>query len=235
MQPRKMLYDRTSIIFSLKGGLFQFEYARCAVEKGTTIIGLKYKDGVVLIVDKCITSNLVKPDSIEKILQIDDHVDCAISGLVADAGKLVDRALSLVEINKVTYNEKIPVGSLVKQICENKHACTQFVSVRYFGVALLIEGVDGTGKYLFATEPSGTFMDYKATSEGLGSKESVGFFELKYKTDIFIGHSISLVIKSLHKCTKGKLNSDTIDIAIVDTEKRFSKLSPDGCKKYVKD
>lgn len=235
MQPRKMPYDRASIIFSPKGGLFQFEYVRCAVEKGTTIIGLKYKDGVVLIVDKCITSTLVKPDSIEKILQIDDHVGCAISGLVADAGKLVDRARLLAEINKVTYNEKIPVKSLVKQICEYKHAYTQFVSVRSFGAALLIAGVDGTGKYLFATEPSGAFMDYKATSKGSGDKEAVGFFELKYKTDISIGDAISLGIKALHKCTKGKLNSDTIEIAIVDTEKRFSKLSPDGCKKYVKD
>jgi proteasome alpha subunit len=70
MQPGKIAYDRTSKIFSPKGRLFQVEYARGAIEGGKTIIGLKYKEGVALIADKHITSSLVKPGSIEKILQI---------------------------------------------------------------------------------------------------------------------------------------------------------------------
>jgi proteasome alpha subunit len=235
MQTGKIPYDRASIIFSPKGRLFQVEYARGAVEKGTTIIGLKYNDGVALIVDKHITSTLVKPDSIEKISQIDDHIGCAISGLVADARKLVDRARLLAEINKVTYNEIIPVKSLVKQICEYKHVHTQFATVRPFGVAMLIAGVDDTGKYLFATEPSGVFMEYKATSEGSGRKEAVGFFEQNYNVDLSVGDAISLGVKALHKGSKGKLNLNAIEIAIVDTEKRFHKLSPDEWKKYVKE
>jgi proteasome alpha subunit len=235
MQPGKIAYDRASIIFYPQGRLFQVEYARGAVEKGTTIIGLKYKDGVALIVDKRITSTLVKPGSIEKISQIDDHIGCAISGLVADARKLVDRARLFAEINKVTYNEKMPVKSLVKQICRYKHAYTQFATVRPFGVALLIAGVDESGKYLFATEPSGAFMEYKATSEGLGNREAVGFFEQNYKADLSAKGAISLGIKALYKSTKGKINLNAIEIAIVDTEKGFHKLSSDEWKKYVKE
>ncbi len=235
MQPGKIAYDRFGIIFSPDGRLFQVEYAQGAVEKGTTIIGLKYEDGVSLIVEKRITSTLVKPDSIEKILQIDHHIGCAFSGLVADARKLVDRARLLAELNKVTYNEKIPVKSLVKQICEYKHAYTQFAAFRPFGVALLMAGVDDTGKHLYATEPSGAFMEYKATSEGSGGKEAVGFFERNYKTDLSKENAISLGIRALHKSTKGKFNPNAIEIALVDTEKQFRKLSPDELKKYVKE
>ena len=89
MEPSKEAYDRVSTIFSPDGRLFQVEYAREAVKRGTTTVGVKYKDGVVLIVDKRITSRLVEPDSIEKIFQIDDHIGCATSGLVADARALV--------------------------------------------------------------------------------------------------------------------------------------------------
>ena len=45
-------YDRGITIFSPDGRLFQVEYAREAVKRGTTSLGIVSKDGVVLIVDK---------------------------------------------------------------------------------------------------------------------------------------------------------------------------------------
>ncbi len=90
----QMGYDRAITVFSPDGRLFQVEYAREAVKRGgTTAVGIKAADGgVVLLVDKRITSRLVEAESIEKIFQIDDHIGAATSGLVADARSLVDRA-----------------------------------------------------------------------------------------------------------------------------------------------
>ncbi|MFA6870515.1 MAG: proteasome subunit alpha, partial [Methanomethylophilus sp.] len=87
-----MAYDRGITVFSPDGRLFQVEYAREAVKRGTTTIGIKFKDGVMLIVDKRVSSRLVEPESIEKIYDIDDYIGCATSGLVADARILVDQA-----------------------------------------------------------------------------------------------------------------------------------------------
>ena len=85
MEPSKMAYDGAITIFSPDGRLFQVEYARESVKRGTTTAGVKFKDGVVLVVDKRIASRLIEPDSIEKIFQIDECIGCATSGLVADA------------------------------------------------------------------------------------------------------------------------------------------------------
>ncbi len=68
MQPANMAYDRAITVFSPDGRLFQVEYAREAVKRGTTTVALKYKTGVVLIVDKRVTSRLIEPGSIEKPL-----------------------------------------------------------------------------------------------------------------------------------------------------------------------
>ncbi|MEF8848108.1 MAG: proteasome subunit alpha, partial [Candidatus Thermoplasmatota archaeon] len=116
MQPGKMAYDRAITVFSPDGRLFQVEYAREAVKRGTTTVGLKYKTGTVLIVDKRISSKLIEPGSIEKIFEIDDHIGCATSGLVADARALIDRARIDSQINEITYNDKIQVKTLVKNI-----------------------------------------------------------------------------------------------------------------------
>ena len=68
MQPSGRGYDHGVSTFSPDGRLYQVEYARESVKRGTTTVGLKFRDGVVLIVDKRISSKLVIIDSIEKIL-----------------------------------------------------------------------------------------------------------------------------------------------------------------------
>ena len=99
-------------------------------------MGVRAKSGVVLLVDKRVSSKLVVPQSIEKIFAIDTHVGCATSGLVADARALVDRARVEAQMNRVQYDEQIPVDILVKKICDFKQSYTQFGGGRPFGEAL---------------------------------------------------------------------------------------------------
>src|SRR5437773_2253352 len=91
MQPGQMAYDRAITVFSPDGRLFQVEYARVAVTRGNTTVGLKFKNGIVLMADKKIGSRLVETSSIEKIFQIDEHVGAATFGLVADARVLEEK------------------------------------------------------------------------------------------------------------------------------------------------
>ena len=233
MQPANMAYDRAITVFSPDGRLFQVEYAREAVKRGTTTVGLKYKDGVVLIVDKRVTSRLVEPGSIEKIFEIDDHIGCATSGLVADARALIDRARVDAQINEITYNEKIQVKTLVKRICDFKQTYTQYGGVRPFGTALLIAGVDESGPRLFATDPSGALMEYKASSEGAGRNGAMSHFESNYRDDLSMEDAIEMGIKALHKGTEGKLNPDATEIGVVGKNLKFHIISPEKTKDFV--
>ena len=234
MYPSNMEYDRAITIFSPDGRLFQVEYAREAVKRGTTTVGLKYKTGIVLITDKRISSHLIEHDSIEKIFQIDEHIGCATSGLVADARILVDKARIYAQIDKITYDGKIPVKTLVKRICDFKHIHTQYGGVRPFGTSLVIGGVDETGTQLFATDPSGAFVEFKAGSEGSGRKEAVEYFEKNYVENITVDEAIAMGIKAIQKGSEEKLNPKAIEIAVITTEKRYQKLPLAESKKHVK-
>ena len=67
-------YDLSNSVFSPDGRNFQVEYAVKAVENGGTSIGIRCKDGVVLAVEKVITSKLLKPGANKRIATIDRHI-----------------------------------------------------------------------------------------------------------------------------------------------------------------
>merc|ERR1712117_805495 len=85
-------YDRSVNTFSPEGRLFQVEYAIEAIKLGSTAIGIRTDEGVVLAVEKRLTSSLMEPTTIEKIVEIDSHLAAAFSGLAADSKILIEKA-----------------------------------------------------------------------------------------------------------------------------------------------
>src|ERR1051326_5175647 len=207
MQPQNAAtaYDRAITVFSPDGRLFQVEYAREAVKRGTTAVGVRAKSAVVILVDKRVSSRLVVPGSIEKIFAIDAHVGCATSGLVADARALVDRARVEAQMNRVTYDEPIPVETLAKRICDYKQSYTQYGGGRPFGTALLVAGVDASGPRLFETDPSGALLEYRASPVGMGPPQAMTTLENSHKEGLGRDAAIHLGLKALHAGTEGKL------------------------------
>ncbi len=230
----QMGYDRAITVFSPDGRLFQVEYAREAVKRGTTAAGVKAKDGVVLLVDKRITSRLIEAESIEKIFQIDDHIGVATSGLVADARALVDRARVEAQVNMVSYDEPIGVEVIAKKICDHKQTYTQYGGVRPYGTALLIAGVDDSRPRLFESDPSGALLEYKATAIGAGRNAFMEIFEADYSDDMDIDAAIMLGMKALYTSTEGKLDASTLELGVVTLEdRRFRKLEASEVATFV--
>lgn len=233
MQPGQMAYDRGITVFSPDGRLFQVEYAREAVKKGTTTIGLKFKDGAILLVDKRVSSKLVEPESIEKIYNIDEYIGCATSGLVADARVLVDEARKEAQKHKITYNENITVEGLVKKICDYKQYFTQYGGGRPFGTALLVAGTDDLGVHLFETDPSGALVAYRATCIGSGRPVVMDIFEKEYKDGMSMDDAVVLGLKALMAAVDNKPTPETIEVGVVTTSKPFKRIESKDLEKYI--
>jgi proteasome alpha subunit len=229
-------YDKGISIFSPDGRLFQVEYAREAVKRGTTSLGVKSSEGIVLVVDKRPTSILVEPKSIEKIFQIDEHIGAATSGLVADARNLIEKARLESQINKITYNEPIPVEMLAKKICDLKQMYTQHGGVRPFGSALIIGGVNDIGARLFETDPSGALIEYKATAIGAGRAIAMEVFEKNYNADMKLSEATELALDAIYEATEGKTTKESVEIAVVEEKnKKYRKLTEDEIEDLVEE
>jgi proteasome alpha subunit len=235
MQPQyQMGYDRAITVFSPDGRLYQVEYAREAVKRGTTAVGIKAKDGVVLIVDKRVSSKLLEASSIEKIFKIDEHIGVASSGLVGDARALVDRARVESQINRVSYDEPIEVEALSKKLCDHMQTLTQYGGIRPYGTALLIAGVSDDECRLFETDPSGTLLEYKATGIGIGRPAVMKVFEEEYNAESEVKDAIMLGLKALHSATEGKFDVDQVEIGVITKDNAlFRKMSREEVATYV--
>jgi len=235
MQPMpSMGYDRAITVFSPDGRLFQVEYAREAVKRGTTSVGVTCPEGVVLAVDKRVSSRLVEESSVEKIFQIDEHIMAATCGLVADARVLVDRARVDTQMNKITYNEPIDLKILVKKLCDFKQLYTQHGGVRPFGVALLLAGATNEPG-LFETDPSGALIKYKATAIGTGRNAVMEVFEKKYRDDLSLKEAIDLSLEALFSASEEKVEDATVEIAVIDSKTQsFKKFTKDEVAEHVK-
>lgn len=225
MQPGQMAYDRGLTTFSPDGRLFQVEYAREAVKKGSTTLGIKFKDGVLLIADKRTSNKLVEPASIQKIYQVDETIGCATSGLVADARALVDKAREEAQKHVVTYGENIAVEVLTRRLCDYEQKVTQFGYGRPFGTSMIVAGVDDIGVHLFETDPSGAFVAYKATCIGLGRSSVTDVLEKEFEDGMTFDAALKLGMKALEAAIEEPPKAETVEVGVVMVGGRYRLLS----------
>jgi len=211
-------YDLSNSVFSPDGRNFQVEYAVKAVENGGTAIGIRCKDGVVLALEKLVSSKLLKKDANKRIATVDRNIGVAFSGLVPDGRHFVTRARDEASSWRGTYKAPIPAAALANRMGAYVQAYTLYSSVRPFGITAIVGGfdaeveqdVDGAvgsgpstgaggkakgvkegGPYLYMIEPSGLYWGYYGAATGKGRQTAKAELE-KLKLDPKDGECISL-------------------------------------------
>ena len=177
---------------------------------------------MVLAVEKRVTSKLMVAASVEKIMEMDYHMGCAMSGLTADARILVEKARAECQNHRFTYNEPLPVESCTQTLCdlslkfgEDDDEDAGGMS-RPFGVALLIAGWDeDEGPCLYHTDPSGTYVRYEAEAIGTGGEGARNALKEDYKKDMTLDEGLLLALKTLKQAMEEKMSSTNVDVAVV--------------------
>jgi proteasome alpha subunit len=194
---QQQAYDRGITIFSPDGRLYQVEYAREAVKRGTASIGVRTPEGVVLVVDKPVRSSLLEGTSVEKLHKVDDHVGVASAGHVADARQLIDFARQQAQVEQLRYGQRIGVETLTKRVTDNIQQYTQIGGARPFGVALIVGGVENGTPRLYETDPSGTPYEWKALAVGSDRSAIEDYLAEGYEEGMSLEDGIGLALRAL--------------------------------------
>ncbi|NWX44588.1 PSA5 protein, partial [Steatornis caripensis] len=206
---------------------------------GSTAIGIQTSEGVCLAVEKRITSPLMEPSSIEKIVEIDSHI-----------GK--EKAVSFgcpcifiyfsfpLQNHWFTYNETMTVESVTQAV---SNLALQFgeedadpgAMSRPFGVALLFGGVDEKGPQLFHMDPSGTFVQCDARAIGSASEGAQSSLQEVYHKSMTLKEAIKSSLVILKQVMEEKLNATNIELATVEPGMKFHMYTKEELEEVIKD
>ena len=231
MFPQVTGYDRAITVFSPDGRLLQVEYALSATRRTPLAIGMKCKDGVVLLAVRKYLSPLATPP--EKIYRIDEHIGAIAAGLVGDGLVLIERGRMEAQYNRLIYGEPITVKNLAKRLALYKQQFTQYAGLRPFGVMMIIGGID-EGPELYVTHPGGAYYDYAAFAVGKNSDKVNETFRQSFKQEFSLDECIKYAIRVAMESEEEEVNENYLEIATIDVSTRkFRGLKKDEIAKYV--
>ena len=186
-------------------------------------------DGVVLGVEKKLQSAklMVISQRSEKLVEIDKHCACAMSGIVGDARILIDHARVEAQNHAFNFNEGMRVEAIAQAVSdkaihfgEGYEGSKEKPMARPYGVALLLGGVDERGPQLYATDPSGTYLEWKANAIGAGHETAMAELKEHYSESMSIADAEKMVLKILKEVMDEKIDKENVEVTVIPTATR---------------
>ena len=162
-------YDTSCTTLSQEGRIYQIEYATKKIESSSTVLGIIFNDGVVIVSEKIKESRAIVSGSNPTIYSIAKHIGIGICGLLPDGRNIVSRAK--LEASTYFKNYGIPISGqiLAERLSIYVHAHTCHWGARPFGCCVFISSYDTDKKFhLYMLENNGNFFEYFACAEGKG-------------------------------------------------------------------
>jgi len=187
-----------------------------AMKTGTTIVGLIYKDGVVLGADTRATEGPIVCDkNCEKIHKISKKIWCCGAGTAADTEAITGLIESqLVLHSMATLREPRVITALTRL----KQRLFQYQG--YIGAALVLGGVDETGSHLYTVYPHGSTDKLPFATMGSGSLAAMSVFESGYKDNMEEKEAVELVTAAVQSGIFNDLGSGSnVDVCVISKSK----------------
>ena len=202
---------------------------RVPVTKGTTTVGLKVREGVVLAADKRATTGYyIAHKRVKKIARIHDRMALTMSGVVADAQAIAD--ILRLELKYYELLHRTPVTVKMAATLASNILFTS--RILPFVVQLIIAGYD-TQPRVFALDLFGTVTEEKYVATGSGSPIAIGILERRYDEGMDVMEAAKLAVMSVNAALERDVASgEGVDLVII-TSKEYREFSEEEVRKLM--
>ncbi len=197
---------------------------------GTTTIGIKAKDGVVLCADmRASAGYFIANNNTMKIQKIDEHAGMTMAGGVADAQNITDILRYHANIHRIEKQEPIPIKSLTRLTSLIFHQNRGYP----FIADILVGGYDSAGPALFNIDMFGSVEEKTYVTTGSGSPVAYGLLEEEYRDDLTVEEAKVIALKAVKAAiTRNIGTGDGINVSIIDKD-GFRLLTKDQKKTII--
>ncbi|MCA9750322.1 MAG: hypothetical protein KC414_14525 [Romboutsia sp.] len=180
---------------------------------GTTIVGIRYKTGVVLCADTRSTSGPIVADkNCEKIHFISNKIMCCGAGTAADTRRVTRMASKELQLFSYRLLKNPYISHCERIICDYLHSYGGQI-----GAALVLGGIDLNGPKLFSISPNGYSTSLEFTSMGSGSIAAISVLENEFKKNLSKEEAINLGCKAVKSGILNDLYSGSnVDVCVID-------------------
>ena len=181
---------------------------------GTTTVGLKAKDGVVLCADmRASAGYFIANNNTMKIQKIDDHAGMTMAGGVADAQNITDILRYHANIHRIQKQEPIPIKSLTRLTSLIFHQNRGYP----FIADILVGGYDNDGPALFNIDMFGSVEEKNYVTTGSGSPVAYGLLEEEFREDLTAEEAKVIALRAVKAAiTRNIGTGDGINVSIID-------------------
>jgi len=165
------------------------------LKTGTTTIGIKTKDGVILASERRATmGNIIAHSNVQKVFSISDNIGMTIAGLVGDAQLMVRFLQGEVAVYNMKRGGQMSVLAAATLVAN--------VIRQGFYLGLIVGGYDHKGGHIFSIDGAGGCIEDNYVSVGSGSLFALGVLEGGYKADMTEKEGIDLAISALNSAIR---------------------------------
>ncbi|XP_002733045.1 proteasome subunit beta type-7-like [Saccoglossus kowalevskii] len=187
-----------------------------ARKTGTTIVGIVFKDGVVLGADTRATEDTIVADkNCSKIHYIAPNIYCCGAGTAADTEMTTQMISSQLELHRLSTGRTARVcvaNRMLKQML--------FRYQGYISAALVLGGVDSTGPHLYSVYPHGSTDMLPYVTMGSGSLAAMAVFEDGFKPNMERDAAVTLVRNAIAAGIFNDLGSGSnVDVCVITKDK----------------
>ena len=198
---------------------------------GTTTVGIKARDGVVLCADmRASAGYFIANNNTMKIQKIDDHAGLTLAGGVADAQNIVDILRYHSNLHRVERQGPIPIHSLARLCSLVFHQNRGYP----FIADILVGGYDSGGPALYNIDMFGSVEAKPYVTTGSGSPVAYGLLEEEYRDDLEINDAKAVALRAVRAAIVRNIGTgDGINVAVMDRD-GFRLLSDEQKKAVIK-
>jgi proteasome beta subunit len=197
--------------------------------KGTTTIGLVFKDGVILATERRATMGyLVASKKAKKVYQIAARIGMTTAGGVGDAQQLA--RIMTVECSLYQIRRARPISVEASSTLLSNYL-NQNRFYPYF-VQLLVGGVDASGPSVYSVDAmGGATREEEIVATGSGSPMAYGVLEDRYRPDMGEQEAVDLAVRALRAAMRRDIASgEDINVVVITKEKYEEFKVEDGQK-----
>jgi proteasome beta subunit len=197
---------------------------------GTTTVGIKTTDGVVLCADmRASAGYFIANNNTMKIQKIDEHVGMTMAGGVADAQNITDILRYHANMHRIQKHEPIPIKSLTRLTSLIFHQNRGYP----FIADILVGGYDNAGPALYNIDMFGSAEEKNYVTTGSGSPVAYGLLEEEYHDDLIVEDAKVIALRAVKAAIVRNIGTgDGINIATID-KNGFRLLTKDQKKSII--